>query len=228
VVRPATAARFGHDVPVPIPYAARLLAPVVALALTAAACTGGDEPAEPSASSSSASPSVALPTGDVEVPEGTELTPSGAGLDFGESATVAYEAGRDRGSVLELTVLGARQGRIRDLSAFQLDEATRASTPYYVRVRVANVGTDDLGGTAVPLFAVDGRDTLVQPSTFTAEFARCPSTPLPARFGPDRTATRCLVYLLPDRGRLEAVSYRPLQSFEAITWTGEVARPSRR
>lgn len=205
---------------VPIPYAARLLVPVVALALTTAACGGDDEPQEPAATE--ASPSVALPTGDVEVPEGVELTPSGTSLDFRETATVAYEAGRGRGSVLGLTVLGAQEGRVRDLSAFQLDDVTRASTPYYVRVRVANLGEEDLGGTAVPLFAVDGRDTLVQPSSFTAEFARCPSTPLPESFAPDDTVTRCLVYLLPDAGTLEAVSYRPLQSFEAITWTGDV------
>ncbi|WP_460842157.1 hypothetical protein [Nocardioides marmoraquaticus] len=206
-------------------YAARLLAPVLVLALTTAACGGDDTSERPSEAESS--PSVALPTGDVEVPEGVDLTPSGTALDFGDTATVAYEAGRDRGSVLELTVLGATKGRVRDLSAFQLDDATRASTPYYVRVRVANAGPDDLGGAAVPLFAVDGRDTLVQPSSFTAEFERCPSTPLPEKFVADAKATRCLVYLLPDKGTLEAVSYRPLQSFEAITWTGDVARPRR-
>ncbi len=167
---------------------------------------------------------MALPTGDVEVPEGVELTPSGTSLDFRETATVAYEAGRGRGSVLGLTVLGAQEGRVRDLSAFQLDDVTRARRPTTCGCAWPTSARGPRG-TAVPLFAVDGRDTLVQPSSFTAEFARCPSTPLPESFAPDDTVTRCLVYLLPDAGTLEAVSYRPLQSFEAITWTVTSRRP---
>lgn len=200
--------------------AALVLVLGLALGLATAAC-GGDDPAPESEASSSP----ALPTGDVEVPDGVELTAPGTELDFGDTATVAYEVGRDRGTVVELTVTAASTGRVRDLEAFQLDETTRRSTPYYVRVKVTNVGTEDIGGAAVPLFAVDGRDTLVQPSTFTTSFERCPSTPLPKEFGPEDEASACLVYLLPDRGTLEALSYRPLQSFEPITWTGEVRAP---
>lgn len=205
----------------------------VALLLVLGAC-GGDDGADGADgadgtdgtddTSASASPSTALPTGDVEVPDDVELTPAGADLDFGDTATVAYQVG-DAGSVVELTVVAAQTARIRDLAAYQLDRATRRSTPYYVRVRVANVGTGQLGRRAVPLFAVDGRDTLVQPSTFTTPFERCPSRPLPRRFGPGAETTTCLVYLLPDRGSLEALSYRPLQSFEPITWSGEVRPP---
>lgn len=188
---------------------------LVLLALVAGACGGGEQSAPEE--SPEATPSVALPTGDVEVPDDVELTPAGTELAFGETASVAYQVG-EGGSVVELTVLGARAGKVADLSAYQLDEATRKSRPYYVRVRVANAGTGQLGGAAVPLFAVDGRNTLVQPSTFTSPFKRCPSTRLPARFGADARTTTCLVYLLPDKGTLEAVSYRPLQSFEPITW----------
>lgn len=203
-----------------------LAAPLAAVLLLALGACGGDDEADGDAGATApASPSVALPTGDVEVPEGVELTPAGTALDFGETATVAYQAG-DAGSVVELTVVAAQTARIRDLAAYQLDEATRKATPYYVRVKVANVGSGQLGRRAVPLFAVDGRNTLVQPSTFTTPFERCPSRPLPRRFGPGAETTTCLVYLLPDGGSLEALSYRPLQSFEPITWAGEV-RPRR-
>ena len=32
----------------------------------------------------------------------------------------------------------------------------------------------------------------------------------------------CLVYLAPERGKLTAVSFRPTQEFDPITWTGKV------
>lgn len=199
---------------------------LLGLALATAAC-GGDDP-ETASTPAPSEPGLELPTGDVEVPEGTALTEAGTTLDFGEAATVAYQAGRGRGSVVDLTVLGVRTGRVQDLAAFQLDAATRASTPYYVRVRVANVGTGDLARAGVPLFAVDGDDTLIQASSFTTSFEPCPSTPLPARFGPGARTTTCLVYLAPDGGELTAMSYRPQQRYEAITWTGEVQPPPRR
>jgi hypothetical protein len=205
-----------------------LSALALAVALTTAACGGEEEPDAAATPSESASAD-ASPAGDVEVPEGVQLSEPGDELGFGDTATVAYQANAQRGTVLGLTVLGVRTGRVQDLSAFQLDAATRASTPYYVRVRVTNDGTEGLGGAAVPLFAVDGRDVLIQPSTFTTDFARCPSGPLPRAFPADAEVTTCLVYLVPEDGEeLTAVSYRPLQDLEAITWAGEVQPPPRR
>lgn len=210
--------------PVPPPRL-RLLTLTLLLTLTTAACGGQDDTEAPETTSASSSP--ASPAEDIEVPDGVELTEPGAQLDFGEAATVAYQADANRGSVLDLTVVGVRTGRVRDLAAFQLDDATRASTPYYVRARVANVGTDELGRATVPLYAVDDADTLIQASSFTTGFEPCPSTPLPRRFGAGARTTVCLVYLVPEGGALTAVSYRPLQRFEAITWTGAV-QPARR
>ncbi len=207
-------------VPTPARLAPRLVLPLVALALVTAGCGGSGADDEPSRAA--ASPSTDLPTGDVEIPSGVTPTKAGTELAFGEKATVAYEPNTSKSSVLDLTVQEVQAGRIADLSAFQLDAATRRSTPYYVTVRVENVGTGDLGGAAVPLFAVDGDDRLIQPSTFTSAFDRCPSTPLPEKFAADATTTGCLVYLLPDRGELTAVSFRPLQEFEPITWDGTV------
>ena len=82
-------------------------------------------------------------------------------------------------------------------------------------MRVENVGTGDLGGAAVPLFAVDGADSLIQPSTFTNAFDRCPSTPLPAEFAAGATTTGCLVYLLPDRGRADRRQLPPAPGLRA-------------
>ena len=211
-------------VPTPARLAPRLVLPLVALALVTAGCggSGGDDEPSPAA----ASPSTDLPTGDVEIPSGVTPTKAGTELAFGEKATVAYEPNTSKSSVLDLTVQEVQAGRIADLAAFQLDATTTRSTPYYVSVRVENVGTGDLGGAAVPLFAVDSEDSLVQPSTFTSAFDRCPSTPLPDEFGKGKKTSGCLVYLVPDGGELTAVSFRPLQDFEPITWEGKIQPPA--
>ena len=194
---------------------------VLALALVATGCGGDDgtDQAEPAAQSSPGASST------VEVPDSVELDEPGTELGFGETATVVHEPTLNRGSVLDLTVTRVQRARLADLADFSLDERARASTPYYVEVSVENVGEGDLGRARVPLWAVDGDGRLVQASGFTAAFDPCPSGPLPEPFGPGDSVETCLVYLLPDRGRLDVVSYRPTQDFTPITWEGEVADP---
>jgi hypothetical protein len=206
-----------------VPRAARSLGVLLSTALVLSAC-GGDveEPeAEPSPSPTT-SPS---PSSTVAVPEGVELTEVGADLSFGDSATVIHEPNQRQGSVLTLTVNRARQGTTKDFSGFILDDYTRAATPYYVYVDVENVGEGDLGGGPVPVWGVDGDNTLLPPASFTTAFAKCPSEPLPKRFAPGDSFSTCLVYLAPDGGTMEAVSFRPNQEFDPIRWTGEVAEP---
>jgi hypothetical protein len=200
----------------------RLVALLAALGLVLGACgsEGDDEPTAEGTPSST--PSVELPTGNVEVPEGVELTEAGTTLDFGQPAVVAYEPNTERSSVLSMSVNSVQTGQIQDFATYQLDARTRRSRPYYVRVTAKNVGKGDLSRAAVPLLAVDTRDTLIQPSSFNNTFRKCPSTPLPAGFGPGKTANLCLVYLVPNRGRLTEMSFRPLQAFVPILWRGPI------
>lgn len=186
---------------------------VASLALTG--CGGDDEPPV-------ATPSVAPTTSNVNVPPGVTLTKAGTELEFGETATVAYEPNAERNSVLEMTVTKATQGTIADLGSYVLDDRTKASTPYYVQVSVKNVGDGDVGQTPIPLWAVDDANTLIQASSFTNAFTKCPSTPLPTTFAPNATVEACLVYLVPDQGKLTGLSFRPLQAVAPIVWTGAV------
>jgi hypothetical protein len=121
-----------------------------------------------------------------------------------------------------MTVADATQGAIGDLGSYVLDERTKASTPYYVDVAVKNVGDGDVGQTPIPLWAVDNANTLIQASSFTNSFTRCPSTPLPTTFAPNATVTTCLVFLVPDHGTLTGLSYRPLQAVAPVIWKGTV------
>lgn len=198
---------------------------LLAGAMTLSAC-GGSGAAQASQSSSDSPSASATPTPSVAVPSGVTLTAPGTSLSFGQTATVPYQPNDKRSTVLELTVTSVTRARLKDFSAYVLDDRTKASTPYYVKVKVKNVGTGDVGGTDVPLWAVDQKNVLIHSSSFTNSFARCPSPNLPKGFGPSSTLSTCLVYLVPDHGTLTATSFRPLQAFDPITWTGQITTPS--
>jgi hypothetical protein len=184
---------------------------------------GGSGSATPA--SGSASPSA---SSTVAVPDGVQLTDQGSKLSFGDPARVAFETTGNRGSVLALTVRSVRRGRLSDFKGFILDDAYKQKAAYYyARVTVRNVGASDVGGVQVPLWGVNAAGTLLPAVNFTAGFQPCPSKQLPTSFGPGDSLRTCLVYLSPDKGSLDALSYRPSQSYDPITWTGTVAPPAK-
>ena len=176
-----------------------------------------------SSSSSSASPS---PSSTVPVPEGTDLTEQGGKLSFGDTGTVIFEPSEGRGTVLQLTVKSVKQGSLDDFKGFILDDSYKQKASYYyATVSVKNVGEGDVGGVGVPLWGVNSANTLLPAVNFTTSFKPCSSKPLPKSFPKDATLSTCLVYLSPDKGKLESVSYRPSQEFNPITWTGDITTP---
>ena len=120
-----------------------------------------------------------------------------------------------------------RQGSLADLAGYQLDDATKASTPYYVSVAVKNVGSGDVGGSPIPLYLADSETPplLINSSSFNNSFKTCPSQALPASFAAGASASTCLVYLAPNHGTMSAISFRPLMKFAPILWTGVVEPP---
>jgi hypothetical protein len=125
--------------------------------------------------------------------------------------------------VIAVSVTRLEKVPISAFSDWRLDAATRRSTPYFVRATVRNIGHSDLSGKPVPLYLLDRQNTLLQASTFQARFTACPSTPLPSHFTAGRRTSVCLVYFVPRHGRLVAISFRPSESFQAITWKGHLS-----
>jgi hypothetical protein len=210
--------------------AARAAAVAVTAGLVLSGCSGGNEEPESDESPSVSNDASASesPTADVSVPEGVEVTAQGSDLEFGDSAVVAFEPDQQRSTLLGLTVKGARKGRLEDFKGFILDDPyKRKANYYYVNVTVENVGEGDVGGTPVPLWGVNGENTLLPAVNFTTDFKQCASTPLPKKFEAGDTIDTCLVYLSPDEGTLEAVSFRPDQAFDPIEWTGEIKPPKK-
>ena len=191
---------------------------VGALGLTA--CSGSDS-SDAGAGSDGVSSSA---TPYLPVPDGVELTPPGSQLSVGDSAVVAYHPRQDDVAALDIQVTSLEKAPIKAFSAWQLSDAQKRSSPYYVRATIENVGDTDLGGRAVPLYVVSDENVLLEATPFASSFKACPSTPFPEKFGPGKQAKVCLVYLMPEHGPLVAVSFRPEETFNPITWTGDVVK----
>lgn len=199
---------------------ARIVTLLVILGLALAGCGKDEEPVQES-TLPKASEQTAVP-----VPAGVTLTEYGTELDFGESAVVAYTPNPKKRTILEITVNSVKNVPISTFKAYRLDERAQKSTPYFVKVTVKNVGDGDVGRTPIPLYLADNRTPpfLINPSTFESiPMATCPSPRLPATFGPGDSTNACLVYLVPDGGKITAMSFRAIQEFAPILWTGEVA-----
>ena len=204
----------------------RLAGPSLALCLAASlalsACSG-DKGGSPEPSADDSSPT-ASETPYLEVPEGVELTAQGSELEVGESATVAYEPRQNAVGALDIKVTSTEKAAFSLFEGWELTKETRTTAPYFVRATVTNVGDSDLGGRPVPLYIVDGDNRLIEASVFTGTFKPCEGSMFPQKFKNGDKVRACLVYLAPDKGKLTAVSFRPDQEFDPITWTGELTK----
>ena len=205
----------------PRPFRAASLLAAAAMMLTA--CSGSDDPVETSNDTTSSSEPTASSSGSpTEAPADGDVTPPGTQLAFGDPATVAYED-KSQSTLLKIRVLSAEQGSLDDFEGFDLDDPyKKRGNYYYVRVTVKNDGKDTGGGIPVPLWGISGDNTLLQAVEFKSSFAKCPTEPLPEKFKPKDTFSTCLVYLSPDKGDLQGVSFRPTEQYEPIEWRGQV------
>jgi hypothetical protein len=230
-----------HNDPVRAAVPSRLTSAGVLLAagvLALTGCSGGGSgpdidtssaPPTPPSSSAAAVPTSAAPsTPTLPVPAGVELTAQGSQLAVGATATVAYQPRQDLVGVLDITVTRIEQTTIKkSFAGWQVDEAQQTATPYFVRATVTNRGDSDLGGRRVPLYAVDATNTLVESTTFASAFTPCEPTTFPKKFKAGKSVDVCAVYLVPAGGQLTAVSFRPSQDYDPITWTGPVEKVKR-
>jgi hypothetical protein len=161
-------------------------------------------------------------TGETKAVDGVTLTPEGSRLKVGDTARVSWQPTQKKTGVIAVTVTGLLRMPISAFSAWRLNGEVRHSTPYFVHATVRNLGRSDLSHVAVPLYLLDHRQTLLQSSTFQARFTPCPSRPLPANFKRGHQTSVCLVYFAPHHGKLVAISFRPSEDFDAITWQGDV------
>ena len=210
-----------------------LSAVLLALLLALSACGGGDEPGSSDSNESggsaasgdgSASEASTAEKPYLPVPDGVELTAQGSALDVGDKAVVAYKQPQDVVAALEITVTKLVDADFSDFVGWKLTPETRKTNPYFVEATVKNVGDTNLSGEGVPLYAVDGNNKLIEASTFQSTFKPCSPESFPKPFKTGDKGKFCLVYLAPDKGDLTAVSFRPVEDFDPITWTGKLEK----
>ena len=194
------------------------LALVAALALSG--CGGDDDggSAKDGGTSSSGTTGSSDGAGDGTPGPGDELA-------LGEAAPLTWQPKADLEGSVDVSVDRLDRASIKDFAAFKLDKAMQQSTPYYVHVKAENTGTTNLSGVDLPLFLDNGSDVLFPSAKITAAFKPCPSQPLPKKFTAGKKAQLCLVFLAPNKTRLEAIAMRPTEQTEPITWTGTITKP---
>jgi hypothetical protein len=187
------------------------LVAVAALMLTG--CGGGGSSSEPASGGSGSSTSSDTSSDGGSIPssvDGVQLTPQGARLKLGDTARVSWQPDQQTTGVIAVTVTGLLKMPISAFRAWRLKPETQRSTPYFVHATVRNLGDSNLSNVPVPLYLLDERETLMKSSTFQA------------KFGSGDKASVCLVYFVPHHGKLVAISFRPTEDFDAITWEGQV------
>jgi hypothetical protein len=204
-----------HNEPMSTRAWSALAAAVLLLGLCA--CSGDDSD-DAGSDETSESPSASAPS--VAVPAGVTLTDPGSTLDLGEPASVIYDAGPDRVSVITVTVTRIAVGSMqKDFANFALGPEQMRSTPYYATATVRNAGPGQLGRAALPLYGHDSTNTFFPAVTLVGDLDACPGDPLPATFGPKATQRTCLVFLVHHGATLDSVELRPYDGFDPVRWT---------
>ncbi len=154
-----------------------------------------------------------------EVPAGVTLTKGGTKLGVGRVAAAIYQVADKTRSVITVSVDSVVRGNIaRDFKFFSLDDAAKASTPYYVTATVKNIGPAGLGGAPIPLYAHDSTNTISPPNELVGQFNPCPNGTLPKSFLAEATAKVCLVFLVPKGAKLETIDLQTVDLKTPVTW----------
>lgn len=154
-----------------------------------------------------------------ELPAGLTLTKGGTALGLGRVAAVIYQVADKTRSAITISVDSVVKGNIaKDFRFFSLDDAAKASTPYYVTATVKNIGPAGLGGAPVPLYAHDSTNTVAPPNELVGDFQPCPNGRLPASFLPASIAKVCLVFLIPKGMTLRTIDLQTVDLTTPVTW----------
>ncbi len=147
-------------------------------------------------------------------------TAAGAKLALGTPAIVDYEPGGPPKPTyrLQLTVLSITKGSQADLDGVELEKAEQGQTPYYVSLRIQNVGSGDAAAEenqpAASFQATDDRGQQGQELTVLGTFRPCPNVTQPKHFTHGVTYQTCVIYMVGGGG-----------SIVQEEWTGNGADP---
>lgn len=207
---PTTASTTRHDT------RAFALAAIIGLALAAAGC--GSSGASNSTASTSAPATASTATSTPETTGSSsasskagsgDTTPAGTKLTTGATAVVDYKPEEEPNKPtyhLELSVLGIQKGSQVEMDGVELSKAQREQTPYYVKLRIRNIGTGDASAhennPTVPFQATDDRGAQGQELTVLGTYRPCETVLVPKHFTHGVTYQTCVVYMVGHGGSI--------------------------
>jgi hypothetical protein len=107
---------------------------------------------------------------------------------------------------LQLTVLSIKKGSQADLNGVELEKAEQGKTPYYVSLRIQNIGSGDAGAEenqpAASFQATDDRGQQGQELTVLGSFRPCPNVIQPKHFTHGVTYQTCVIYMVGGSGSI--------------------------
>lgn len=189
------------------------------MAVVVAGCGGSASSSSRSAASATASTSSA---GTAAAPGG--IAQPGTKLAVGQTATAPYKSPDSLSNgpppyKLRVTVEAITHASFSDFKGVQLDATEKAGTPYYLKFKMTNVGSGDLGNPGGAISGVDNTGQDASSVTFLGSFPPCNDTPPPKPFTHGKTWSTCYVYLVP--GGLTSAHYNGfVQSYigSPVTW----------
>ncbi len=182
---------------------------VVALGVLALSGCGGStktvtEQVTAPAAETAAATTEASATTEAPATESSGLTAMGTTLKVGQPAVIAYDdSSNHKKSRIQVTPQKIQKGTIDDFKNIDLEGKEKTSTPYYVTMRVKNVGKGDLSGTD-PASYIDGIDDRGQEQNeiiFFGNFDRCNSDKAKS-LKPGESYSSCLAYLIAGGGSI--------------------------
>ena len=134
--------------------------------------------------------------------------------------TPAGSTNKSKASTLQLTVQSFDKGSLSDFNGIQLDATEKASTPYYVKVHVTNLGPAniDVDSSAAAIEGVDSTGNNQSSVTFIGDFPKCPDAASTKPLGTGKGYDDCLTFLVP--GGIKRVSYNGTSDYidSPVTW----------
>jgi hypothetical protein len=188
-----------------------VLAAALGLALAAYGC--GSSGSSQSSSTAASSPSTTEATTSSSASTGQSKTAGttapGATLALGAAALVDYQPGGLPNSPtfhLKVSVLGLKKGSQADMNGVDLEKAQQGDTPYYVTLRVENVGSGDAAAEQndpiVGFQATDDRGQEGQELTVLGTFRPCESTTEPKHLTHGVSYQSCAIYMVGGGGSI--------------------------
>ena len=207
----------------------------VAWAMTVLACVvivgcGGDDDDEAAtpATTPAAETTTEADDGGGATAGGGRTAP-GTTLKVGETAHVTYKplSATDEKNLFQVdaTALKIEKGSIDDFENISLDADQKASTPYYVTVKIENTGEeiplgDQEGDPDLKFGAVDDRGQDQPSITFIGDFERCEDADAPKPFTQGKSYESCLAFLIGGDGSITEVQWKGSDKYilDPVVW----------